>query len=159
MIGNGEFRTGINLNNDHQVAGEIFVTGPLSDISLGTTERANLLLGNSELEETVEAFAHSVVEDLAFANSLINQGGRNLALAEAWNVDLLSDVLVRVVKAWLEFFRSDSDCQANSGGAKGFFCRCGHGIFSNWFFLCVFPSGRQDSNLRLPAPKAGALPN
>jgi hypothetical protein len=72
-----------------------------------------------------------VVENLTFTDPLIDQGGGNLALPEAWDVDLLSDVLVRVVEAWLELLRWDSDCQANSSGAKGFFCRCGHGIFSN----------------------------
>jgi hypothetical protein len=36
-----------------------------------------------------------------------------------------------VVETGLEFFRGDRDGQANAGGAKRFFCRCGHGIFSN----------------------------
>jgi hypothetical protein len=131
VIRNLEFRTGINLNNDHEITGEILVTRPLGDISVGPAEGANLLFGNSELEETVKSLTYSMVQYLAFADPLINQGGGHLALTEAWDVNLLGDVLVGVVEAWLELLRGDRDSQANAGGAKRFLCRCGHGIFSN----------------------------
>ncbi len=53
-------------------------------------------------EELVESLAHRVVEHLVAADALVDDGRRHLALAEAGDVDLLSDVLVGVVDARLE---------------------------------------------------------
>ena len=59
--------------------------------------------------ELVEALADGVVEHLAAADALVDDGRRNLALAEAGDVDRLGDVLVRVGDAGLELVGRDRD--------------------------------------------------
>jgi hypothetical protein len=99
-----------------------------------------------------------VVQHLAATDTLINDGRWHLALAETRDLDFFRDVLVGVVKTGLELLRGDRNAEADTGGTQGLFCGGGHS-FSPTNLCFFFPSGRQDLNLRLPAPKAGALPS
>src|SRR5699024_7865290 len=85
----------------------------------------------------------------------VDHHGRNLAAAEARHVDLLGDLLVGRVEARLELLEGHLDGQLGPGRAQGL-----DGALHRWSPLGsdrCFRSGRQDSNLRSPAPKAGAL--
>ena len=102
--------------------------------------------------------------------------GGHLAAAEAGHVDLLGDLLVRRVEARLELLEGHLDGELGPGRAQSL-----DGALHRWFSSVIGSaggwrscrrapgsvgrsrvvrrawSGRQDSNLRSPAPKAGAL--
>ena len=101
-----------------------------------------------------------LVEDRAAADLAVDDGRRDLAAAEAGDVDLLGDLLVRRVEARLELLEGHLDGQLGPGRAQGLdgalhrFSPLSEGLIAR---LWGGASGRQDSNLRSPAPKAGAL--
>ena len=112
--------------------------------------------------EAVEALVDRVLEDLAAADALVDDGRRHLALAEAGDAHRLGDVLVRVVDAGLQLIRRDRDGELDARGAELLDRGLHHWGSPEWCWRCGMlgvVSGRQDLNLRPPAPKAGALPS
>ena len=157
----------VHLDLDDQVAGEVLLVRPLRDVGRRTADHAEIVLARGLAEERVEALVDGVLDDRTAADALIDDRRRDLALAEAGDLDVLSNVLVRVRDAGLEVVRGDRDGELGPGrgqllnGAVRHAC-----VFSFGFprktrgLKFVGPwSGRQDLNLRLPAPKAGALPS
>ncbi len=70
-----------------EVAGEVLLVGELRDVRLGPAQGADLLVGERLAVELVEAVAHGVVEHLAAADALVDQGAAPCP-AEAGDVDL-----------------------------------------------------------------------
>ena len=97
-----ELGTHVDLDRQHEVAGEVLLVRPLGDVRLGATDRAHLLVAHRLAVELVEAVAHRVVEHLGTTDALVDELRRHLALAESGDVDLRTDVLVRVVDRGLE---------------------------------------------------------
>ena len=113
-------------------------------------ERLHVLLR----EEVVDR----LVEDRIATDLPVDDRRRDLAAAEAGDVDLLGDLLVRRVEARLELLEGHLDGQLGPGRAQGLDGALHCFSFDGLLVLrCLQGSGRQDSNLRSPAPKAGAL--
>jgi hypothetical protein len=108
-LGELELGAHVDLDRDLEVAGEVLELGKASDVGFRTTEGTKALLFCGLAVEPVEAFVDGVVEHLGATDALVDDGRRHLALAEAWDVDLLSDVLVGVIDAGLEVFWADRD--------------------------------------------------
>ncbi len=102
-----EVGANIDLDDHLEIAGEVLDVRQFLDVGLRAAERADLLLLDGQTVELVEPIAHRVVEHLVAADALVDDGRRNLALAEAGNGDRLGDVAVGVIDAGLEFLRSD----------------------------------------------------
>ncbi len=120
VVGEGDLGAHVDLDGQQQVAGEVLLVGPLRDIGFGATERSQLVLFHSLAVEAVEAFVDRVLEDGGLADPLIDDGRRNLALAEAGDVDLLGDVPVGVGDAGLQFLRRHRDGELRACGAELF---------------------------------------
>src|SRR5690606_31902845 len=146
----------VDLDREDEVAGEVLLAGPGRDVRLGATERAQLLGVRGVMVETLEPLRDGVVEHLGAADALVDDGRRHLALAETGDRDLLGDVLVGVLDRGLQLVGGDGDRELGARGRQLLDGRTDHGDVSPGLFADV-PSGRQDLNLRPPAPKAGTL--
>jgi hypothetical protein len=127
----------------------------LGDLDLGLRQRLDLVLLQGLHVLRREDLVHRLVEDGPAADLPVDDGRRDLAAAEAGDVDLLGDLRVRRVEARLELLEGHLDGQLGPRGAQGL-----DGALHRCVSSClmgVVRSGRQDSNLRSPAPKAGAL--
>ena len=122
-----ELGADVDLDRELQVSAEVVHTWPLGDVGGGTTERAHLLLLGGRAVEGVETLVDRVVQHLGAADALVNDGRRHLALAEARDVDVLRDVLVRVRDARLEFLGRDGDVELDAGCADLLDGRGDHG--------------------------------
>jgi hypothetical protein len=99
----------IDLNRDDKITREILVAWPLGHIGLGAAEGSDFLFSDSNLKKPIEPFADGVVQNFAAANSLVDEGRWNLAFAKTRDLNLFRDVLVSMVKAWLELLWGDGD--------------------------------------------------
>ena len=71
----GQVELGAHVDLDGELRGrreKSLSLGPLDDVGLGTTERAELLLGDRLAVELVEAVADGVVEHLVAADALVD---------------------------------------------------------------------------------------
>src|SRR5690606_3381405 len=146
----------VDLDREHEVAAEVLLARPRGDVGLGAAQGAQLLGVGCLAVEALEALRHGVVEHLGAAHTLVDDGRRHLALAEAGDADLLGDVLVGVLDRRLQLVGGDGDGELGARGRQLLDGRADHGGVSPGLFADV-PSGRQDLNLRPPAPKAGTL--
>ena len=157
-------RRELDLRADVDLGGELQrrVVLELGDLDLGLRQRLQVV-GLQRLDVLLrEHVVDRLVEDGAATDLTVDHGRRDLAAAEAGDVDLLGNLLVRSVEARLELLEGHLDGQLGPGRAQGLdgalhrsspsvqMDAGGAGRARVW-------SGRQDSNLRSPAPKAGAL--
>ena len=163
-----------DLGLDVDLGGELegLVVLELGDLDLGLGQRLEGVLLERLDVLLRDDLVDRLVEDRAAADLAVDHRRRDLAAAEAGDVDLLGDLLVRRVEARLELLEGHLDGQLGPGRAQGL-----DGALHRWS-PCVGggagvvqvlgagrpgaaeprrTSGRQDSNLRSPAPKAGAL--
>lgn len=127
-----ELRADVDLEGEDEVAGEVRDVRQLGDVGLGTAEDAQLLLFDRLAVEVVDGVTDGVVQDLAAADALVDDRRRDLALAEAGDVDLLGDVLVGVVDARLEIVRRHVHGELDAGVAHLVDGAGGQGMFSCW---------------------------
>ncbi len=118
VVGEVELGANVNLDRQQQVAAEVLDLGPRGDVGLGTTQNADLLLGDGLAVELVHSVADGVVEHFLTPDALVNQLRRHLALAEAGNVDRLGEVGVRVIDARTQLLGRHSNNQLDAGGAQ-----------------------------------------
>ena len=118
QLGQVELGTDVDLDLDLEVAGEVLLVRPLDDLGGGTPDGAHLVRGDGLAEEAVEALADGVLDDGATADTLVDDRGGHLALAEAGDLDVLRDVLVRVGDRGLELIGGDRDVQLHPGRAE-----------------------------------------
>ena len=116
----GELRAHIDLDGDLKVAGEVFELWKPGDVGFWTAEWADAVLFDRLAVELVQTVADSVIEHLSAANTLVDDGRRNLALAKARDVDLPGDVAVGVVDARAQLFWRHRDDELDAGGAQLF---------------------------------------
>jgi hypothetical protein len=85
--------------------------------------------------ETVEAFVDGVLEDRRLADALVDDGRRNLALAEAGDVDVFGNVTVCVGDAGLQLLRGHRNGDLGARGAQLFDrgLHVGYLLCSIWF--------------------------
>ena len=188
----GELEVGLHVDLGGELEGLVVLELRHLDLRLGQRlevvllERGHVLLRDDGVDR--------LVEDRAAADLAVDDRRRNLAAAEAGDVDLLRDLLVGRVEARLELLEGHLDGQLGPGRAQGLdgaLHKCllmlkvmgrprgnvgvrggGHARRdarrpqTSSVYRRVRPqaesrracrSGRQDSNLRSPAPKAGAL--
>jgi hypothetical protein len=120
VLGEVEVGTHVDLDGELEVAGEVLLAGQRGDVGLGAAEGADLLVADGLLVELVEPVVHGVVQHLGAAHALVDQRRRNLALAEAGDVHLRGDVLVRVIDAGTQLFGRNGDAELHAGGAELF---------------------------------------
>ena len=113
-----------DLGADLDLGGEdqLALTGlrrDLGDLDLGLAEGAQVLLARGLAVEAGERVVDGVLDHGAPADALVDDAGRDLALAEAGDVHLLRDVLVGVVDARLELVVLHLDGQLDLGGVQG----------------------------------------
>ena len=168
-LGEVELGTHVDLDLDLEVAGEVLVARPVDDLGRRTADGADLVSRDGLAVEAVQTLADGVLDDGAATDALVDDRGGHLALAEAGDLDVLRDVLVRVRDRRLELVGGDRDVELDPGRAELLdgagdhacsFSSCSVARGRVRFWVCgVRWSGRQDLNLRPPAPKAGALPS
>lgn len=107
--------TDVDLDVHEQVTREVLLVRPLRDVGRRAPHDAQLVLVGRLAEELVQAFVHGVLDDRAATDALVDDRCRDLALAEAGDLDVLSDVLVRVSDAGLEVVRGDRDGELDPG--------------------------------------------
>src|SRR5690606_32340366 len=154
----GELEVGahVDLDGDVEVAAEVFDVREFDDVGGGAAHGAQVGFVGGGAVELVEPVVDGVAEHLVAAYALVDDGGRHFAFAKAGDGDGFGDVLVRVVDAGLELVWGDGDVQLHAGGAQSVDGGL-HGVCFSWLVTVGTVSGRQDLNLRPPAPKAGAL--
>ena len=113
-----ELGADVHLDLDLEVAGEVLVARPLDDLGRGTADDADLVRRHGLAVEAVQALADRVLDHGAATDALVDDRGRDLALAEAGDLDVLGDVLVRVRDARLQLIGGDRDVQLHPGGAE-----------------------------------------
>ncbi len=123
-----ELGSGVDLDRDLEVAAEVVDARPLGDVGSWAPERTHLLGLGGRAVEGVETLVDRVVQHLGAADALVDDGRRHLALAEAGDVHVFSDVLVRVVDARLELFGRDGDVELHASGAELLDGRGDHGV-------------------------------
>ena len=170
----------LDLGTDVDLGGELegLVVLELGDVDLRLGQRLEVV-GLQRLDVQLgQRLVDRLVEHGAAADLTVDDHRRDLAAAEAGHVDLLGDLLVRRVEARLELLEGHLDGELGPGRAQSL-----DGALHRWFSsvnlagrwaggvsrrargqrwsgveTCATRwSGRQDSNLRSPAPKAGAL--
>ena len=110
-----------DLGLDVDLGGELegLVVLELGDLDLGLGERLEGVLLQRLDVLLREHVVDRLVEDRAAADLAVDHGRRDLAAAEAGDVDLLGDLLVRRVEARLELLEGHLDGQLGPGRAQG----------------------------------------
>ncbi len=110
----------------------------LRDVDLGLAQRAELRLVDRVGVELREGVVDRLLQDRTTAEALVDDPGRDLALAEALHRDLLVDLLVRRVEAVLELLEGHLDSEPNPGRVQGLHGAL-HGSVSLWLTSRVLP--------------------
>jgi hypothetical protein len=121
VVGNGDLGADVDLDGELEVAGEVLVARPGDDVGLRAAQGAHLGLADGLAVEAVEPLVDRVLEDGGLADPLVDDRRRDLALAEAGDVDLLGDVAVRVGDAGAELVRGDRNRELDAGRAQLFY--------------------------------------
>lgn len=116
--GNLEHRDDVDLDLDLEVAREVLLVGPLDDLGRRTADDAHPACDDGLAVEAVEALADGVLDDGAATDALVDDGGGDLALAEAGDLHVLRDVLIGVSDARLELVGGDRDVELHPRGAE-----------------------------------------
>ena len=153
-------RRQVDLGLDVHLGGELqgLVVLELGDLDLGLGQRLEVVVLERLDVELRQRVVDRLVEDRPAADLAVDHHRRHLAAPEPRDVDLLGDGLVRLVEARLELLEGHLDGQLGPGRAQGLDGAL-HRVSPQGVGVAVggAQSGRQDSNLRSPAPKAGAL--
>lgn len=91
----------------------------LGDVDLGLAERVDRGLVDGLGVELREGVVDGLLQHRTTAEPLVDHSGRDLALAEALDRDLLVDLLVRRVEAVLELLEGHLDSEPNPSRVQG----------------------------------------
>ena len=92
--------------------------GQLSDLDLGLEHRDAASLGHRLAVEVAQLVVDGLLDDRATAHTLVDDAVGDVAAAEAGNLDLRTDLLVRGVEAGLELLVGDLHGQLDARGVK-----------------------------------------
>src|SRR5699024_4660344 len=102
QVGEGDLGAHVHLGGEGELAtdgaGEV---GNLGDVDLGLAERLDAGLGDGVAVQARQRVVDGVLDDGRTADTLVDDAGGDLALAEPGHVHLLGDVRVGVVDARL----------------------------------------------------------
>ena len=99
----------VELGSDVDLGCELdeFTVLQFGDFDLGLGERNRLGLNHGRLVRGLDGLVDGLLEDHSPAETLVDDDGRHLALAESGDADLLCDLLVRLVEMGLEISEGD----------------------------------------------------
>ena len=114
-IGQGDLGAYVDLGGDF----DVFAVNKLGKINFGLAQRLDLGLFERLSVPIRERAVDGLVEDGAAADTLVDYGCGDFALAEAWDRDLRTDGLVCRVKTGLELLKRHLDGELDSRRAQG----------------------------------------
>lgn len=115
VVGDLELGADVDLGGE----GQRLVVLQLGDVDLGLAQRLEVTLVDGVLVELRQRVVDGLLQDGAATEPLVDDAGRDLALAEARHRDLLVDLLVRRVEAGLELLEGHLDSEPNPGRVQG----------------------------------------
>lgn len=123
----------LDLGADVDLGGEgqQFAVLQLRDVHLGLAQRVQVGLVDRLGVELREGVVDGLLQHRTAAEALVDDAGRDLALAEALHRDLLVDLLVRRVEAVLELLEGHLNSEPNPSRVQGLHGAL-HGSVSLW---------------------------
>ena len=115
VIGQCDLGPHVDFRREHELVAVV----ELRDLDLRMAEDVDLVLPDGRAVQARDRVLHSLVEDGATADVLVDHLRRHLAGAEALDPDLVTDLLVRRVQRWLELVERDFHRELDAGGAQG----------------------------------------
>lgn len=111
----------LDLGTDVDLGGEVqrLAVLQLRDVDLGLAQHVELGLVDRFGVELRKRVVDGLLKHSTAAEPLVDDAGRDLALAEALHRDLLVDLLVRRVEAVLELLEGHLDAEPNPGRVQG----------------------------------------